>query len=307
MNRIPLAFALCLAGATNATALPDGTYLISSGIFDPVAATPRYVHIDVHGNEIDATFLAFFSPDSYTCHTTDMCTGIWPGLQLTLTDDGIVATRTRDDMISTSNALLNIDTLDDLLYVEPLVNFMQTADLSDDRIHPMSRDAALGLRGLIMSLDVSVQSLDGCDIRQLSQIEANGGHDRLQNALSYFQYNAEMADAYMSLSPHGLMTEAELDAAREKQLPFRARTVALGMITGETAKTGDFHAAMAIVFERPYMADMLTESSLTPDDVIEPVADFMPNGISYFQEIAALRESGAEIVEAVCADITLGL
>ncbi|OUD09547.1 hypothetical protein BVC71_06770 [Marivivens niveibacter] len=307
MTRIPLAVATCCVVGTSANALPDGSYLISSGIFDPVAATPRYVHIDVNGNEIDATFLAFFSPDSYTCHTTELCTAIWPGLHMELTDDGIIATRTRSDMISTSNALLNSDMADDLLYIGPLVNFLKTAELDDDRIHPMSRDTALGLRGLIMSLDVSVSALGGCDIRQLSQIEEEGMTGRLQNALAYFRYQAELADLHYLLSPHELMTEAELDAARAKQLPIRTRMTVLGMITAETAKIGDFDTAVESVIEAPFIAAMLDQSGLTADDIIALVPDFMPDGIAYYQNVVALKRSNTDIVEAVCADITLGL
>lgn len=307
MNRIPLAVAACCVVGTSANALPDGSYLISSGIFDPVAATPRYVHVDVNGNEMDATFLAFFSPDSYTCHTTGMCTAIWPGLHMELTNDGIVATRTRSDMISTSNALLNTDMADDLLYIDPLVNFLQTVDLSDDRIHPMSRDTALDLRGLVMSLEVSVRALDGCDIRQLSQIEAEGINDRLQNALTYFRYKAELADRHYLLSPHELMTDAELEAARAEQAPLRTQMAALGMITAETAKIGDFDTAVESVMDAPFMAAMLDQSGLTADDIKALVPDFMPDGVAYYQNVVALKRSDTDIVEAVCADIALGL
>ncbi|OUD09548.1 hypothetical protein BVC71_06775 [Marivivens niveibacter] len=303
MRRLLTALMMMWASTVSAYQLPDGGFLVSTTIFDTTKATPRYVHLQVSGGEIDATFIAFYLPDYSTCQQARMCFGIWQGLHLSPDANGIYrAERKRTDAISTVSMFPDLGYTDDDLYIRPLERFLNKLTYGDTRISRLSLPNALRLRAMVLALDVSVNDMAGCEIAQMSLIERIGGYAPLDDALDVFNYiailNYRKAQLETALQMLGVDSWTANQMGQLYGRPATAVRVAMAL-RGEAHDQGN-------PVEEPYNG-IFADSPFTFEEVIAPVADQLDGAARYLREFERMMENQVFIADALCNDITLGL
>lgn len=297
-----VAAALISAFALPASALEDGSYAVGPQIFNPEVATPRYVHLDVEGNTIRATFVALYQPDADMCADTGMCDPVWDGLVMETNGTRIVSHQVlRDDKVSDFPVEGNSPDYDEALYFVPL---MKAIDRNADDIVPMSYDNLMRTVALVMGADVSARSLDGCEIAQMSEIEQSGGNAEFYSALDYYRALMEMSHLATRYGPTYTMSEKDTEIAREVSAQYREAASVMSLSLSFVARADEYEDGLSRASEA---ADgLLANSFQSFNDIMSPVIADLPAAVQLYTNIAETYEN-ADIAQAVCADMTFGL
>lgn len=296
------AAAMISAFALPASALEDGSYAVGPQIFNPEVATPRYVHLDVEGNTIKATFVALYQPDAQMCAETGMCDPVWDGLVMETNGTRVVSHQVlRDDKVSDFPVEGSFTNYDEALYFIPL---MKAIDRSADDIVPMSFENLMRTVAFVVGVEVSARSLNGCEVTQMSEIEQSGGNAEFYSALDYYRALMEMSHLATRYGPTFTMSEKDTEIAREVSAQYREAASVMGLSLSLVGMADEYEDGLSRASE---MADrMLGGSFQTYNDIMTPVIDDLPAAVQLFQNVAETYET-TDITEAVCADMTFGL
>ncbi|NIY71599.1 hypothetical protein HCZ30_04025 [Marivivens donghaensis] len=297
-----VAAALLSAFAMPASALEGGSYAVGPQIFNPEVATPRYVHLDVDGNTIKATFIALYQPDAQMCADTGMCDPVWDGLVMQTNGTRIVSHEVlREDKVSDFPMADNYLNYDEALYFAPL---MKAIDRNADDIVPLSYENLMRSIALVLNADVASRSLNGCELTQMSEIERSGGNDEFYSALDYYRALSDMLNLSRRYGPTFEMSEEDFKIAREVAAPYSRAASVMGLALTFVATAEEGEDGLAKSSE---MADRILDGSFqTFDDIMAPVIDDLPAAAKLFANIAETYET-MDLPEAVCADMTFGL
>ncbi len=297
-----VAAALISAFALPASALEDGSYAVGPQIFNPEVATPRYVHLDVDGNTIRATFVALYQPDADMCADTGMCDPVWDGLVMETNGTRIVSHEVlRDDKVSDFPIEGNPPNYDEALYFVPL---MKAIDRNADDIVPMSYDNLMRTVALVLGADVSALRLDGCEIAQMSEIEQSGGNAEFYSALDYYRALMEMSHLATRYGPTYTMSEKDTEIAREVSAQYREAASVMSLSLNFVARADEYEDGLAKASEA---ADgLLANSFQSFNDIMSPVIADLPAAVQLYTNIVETYEM-MDIAQAVCADMTFGL
>ncbi|MCP3972717.1 MAG: hypothetical protein GY717_20830 [Rhodobacteraceae bacterium] len=340
MKHILALLAALAFGPAQARDLPQGEYLLTGNVLPAIREgliVPVFVHLSTHGDRMDWSFVTAYNPDAVFCAETGKCHRMVQTLSHTVhwDDDGdlrVVST----DRTSGEGLVIDRASVDTLLIYAPLTTLIGGARLelsqtggtlshesrrnggTEIELVPATLDQLLQAMAIPRALELSLALLDQCAIRQVLDLANDPDPTPAARELllaARYLYDIEKNEAISSYysTPEEIPPQerAAVEAARNywhaARFPMQHSFIdaAEARIAGTPLSD---EALLALASET--MTMMQDELGADYDALAEEILVNRRAGllaaIRFYARFATVVQSGADLQNALCADVTLG-